>query len=89
VRKKIKEKITLMLSIIIKKIMLIVSVIIIAGAFFVALYWLSSKVSYLHEWQKVVVRTLGPFYNSFIFVCYCLVVFGVVIVYFAIFNKEE
>jgi hypothetical protein len=78
-----------MLSVIIKKIMLIVSVIIIVGAFFVGLYWLSRKVSYLHEWQKVVVTTLGPFYNSFIFVCYCLVAFGAVIVYFAIFDKEK
>jgi len=99
-KEKIKEKITLILGviikkvrlipgIIIKKIMLIIGAIIIVGAFFVGLYWLSGEVSYLHELQKEVVRTLGPFYNSFIFVCYCLVAFGAVIVYFAIFDKEK
>jgi len=77
-KEKIKEKITLMLG-----------VIIIVGAFFVSLYWLDREASYLHELQKEVVRTLGPFYNSFIFVCYCLVALGVVIVYFAIFDKEK
>jgi hypothetical protein len=87
-KEKIKEKITLILGVIIKKVMLIISAIIIVGAFFVVLYWLDRETSYLHEWQKFVVRTLGPFYNSFIFVCYCLVAFGVVIVYFAIFDKE-
>jgi len=80
--------ITLILSVIIKKIMLILGAIIMVGAFFVGLYWLGGEVSYLYELQKVVVRTLGPFYNSFIFVCYCLVAFGAVIVYFAIFDKE-
>jgi len=99
-KEKIKEKIRLILSVIIKKIKLIpgviikkikliIGAIIILGAFFVGLYWLSGEVSYLHELQKEVVRTLGPFYNSFIFVCYCLVAFGVVIVYFAIFDKEK
>jgi len=87
-KEKIKEKITLILGVIIKKIMLILGVIIIVGAFFVGLYWLDREASYLHEWQDIVVRTLGPFYNSFMFVCYCLVAFGVVIVYFAIFDKE-
>lgn len=97
-KEKITEKIRLILSviikkvksiygIIIKKIMLIISAIIIVGASFVSLYWLAREASYLCEWQEFVVRTLGPFYNSFMFICYCLVAFGIVIVYFAIFDK--
>ncbi len=99
-KKKTKEKIMLILGviikkvrliygIIIKKIMFIISAIILAGASFVSLYWIDRGASYLCEWQEFVVRTLGAFYNSFMFVCYCLVAFGVVIVYFAIKESKE